>query len=189
MHSSQVRALSFLRSLPNIIQIIKENNIYYSEDLSDDEKAIICFSTNSFKRELRFTSSLSSEIPCIFKYKKESYEPDYFYLNEKAGRFKINRNIPDSYTVCKAYINSERIMHNSKVGSLFTYYPNEKKLVCHYLPDVPVLYVRALILNDPIILDKEDIYLSNCPDHYEQVFSNISEEFAQLLDKKYTERG
>ena len=189
LHSSQVRALSFLRSLPNIIQIIKENNIYYSEDLSDDEKAIICFSTNSFKRELRFTSGLSSEVPCIFKYKKESYEPDYFYLNEKAGRFKINRNIPDSYTVCKAYINSERIMHNSKKGSLFTYYPNEKKLVCHYLPDVPVLYVRALILNDPIILDKEDIYLSNCPDHYEQVFSNISEEFAQLLDKKYTERG
>ena len=187
--SSQLRALNFLKSLPSIFQIIKENKIYYSDDSSDDKNAVICFSKKTFKRERRFTSNLSSEIPCIFKYKKESYEPDYFYLNEKEGRFKLNRNIPDSYTVCKAYINSERILQNQNMGSIFTYYPNEKELVCHYLPDVPVLYVRALILNNPSILDKEDIYLSSCPEHYEQVFSNVSEEFAQLLDKKYAERG
>lgn len=185
----QKRALEFLKNAPSIKNQITNNRIYYSKDESNDENAVIRFSTRKYLQELRFTRELTSEYPCIFKYKKESYEPDYFLMDQKDGRFKLNKSIPDSLTVCKSFIHAERISKNNDLSKLFTYFPLEKKLVCHYMPDVPVLYARALILNDPTILNTNELFLCYCPNHYEQIFSNVSEEFAQLLDQKYTDRG
>ena len=185
-------ALNFLKELPTVSKMINNNNYCFTADpVTINSNGIIKYSTEKFKREMRSTSQLQNHAPCVFKYTKGVYDPDYFCLNQNGECYRINRNIPDAQTVCKAFINATRckvqrnISGKSNNSHLFTYYPNEKKLICHYLPDVPVWYARALILNNPEILKDDEIYLCYCTNHYEQVFTEVSEEFVQLLDEKY----
>lgn len=187
------KAQKLLRELPTVSKLITDNSKYFAtaDQITINSKGIIIYSTKKYKREMRSVYHIMDDTPCLFKYTKEVYEPAYFCLNKTGECYIIKRNIPDALTVCKAFINAERckrqsnIAGNSNNSHLFSYYPKEKKLVCHYFPDVPVWYVRALVLNNPEILEDDEIYLSYCANHYEQTFTGVSEEVVQLLDEKY----
>ena len=182
------QAMLFLKELPSLYSQIQSNKLYYSTDDSTTKEGYVTFDVKKLRPTVTFTKELSLNCPCVFKYKKESYEPDYFSL-DSTSRYKLNRNIPDSMSVCKSFIHSESIVKKFYMKNLFTYFPSEQKLICHFFPDMPVIYARALILNNPSILKNDELYLSYCSNHYEQIFTNVSEHFVRLLDQKYTERS
>lgn len=182
------QAMLFFKELPSLYSQLQSNKLYYSTDESTTKEGYVTYDVTKLRTTVNFTKELSLNCPCVFKYKKEAYEPDYFFL-ESNSRYKLNRNIPDSMSVCKSFIHSESIVKKYYMKDLFTYFPSEQKLICHYFPDMPVIYARALILNNPAILKNDELYLSYCPNHYEQIFTNVSEKFVRLLDQKYTERS
>lgn len=126
------------------------------------------------------SSTAEQNAPFIYKAGMDPWKPDYFYLNRQ-NIFQINRDNPDATAICKSIINS------SREGSRpFSYYPEDEILVCHYFPDLPVSFARALLHNNVSKFSDNELYLCCFKGHYEQGFEHISVDFLKAFNSKYS---
>lgn len=123
--------------------------------------------------------------PCIYKCDYEPWRPVYFGHNN--NHYLINRDNPDSYSVCKSIINREHYYSFKNTRSAFEYYPKQKILVCRYFSDIPSLYARLLMQTNPKKYSEGAVYLSGTKNFREQHFENIDYEFVKELDNRLSQ--
>ena len=148
-----------------------------------DLQVFVRYSKLSWSWNIQKIKSSELIYPCIYKCEFDPWKPVYFALDNQ-HYYLLNRENPDSYSVCKSIINREHYFESNNVNPAFEYFPKQKILVCRYFSDIPTLFTRLLMLANPEKYTEEEIYLSGISDYREQYFDNIDFNFVKELDKR-----
>lgn len=173
--------------LPSLAIILRR----YTPDVVARQDGYVRFQvdhpTGQYSREWystpRYQSNLQQTAPCLFKYEEAPWK-DYRFTMPGNIKYQVNSNDFDAISICKSIILAERCNRPNE-QKIFSYDQQNKRLQVYNFMELPTYYARALILLNPEILLKDDLYLSGLFSHRSVIFENVEPQTIEALDNLY----